>query len=378
MRAFWGDIRFAMRALRRSPGFALAAVGTLALGIGAVTAVFSVVNTVLLKPFAFRDPGQLVVVRETNAELAGGRTSIPVSYRHYLRLKETAKTLQDAAIFQDSPVSVSPNGDRPEIMGGVTSSTNLLRVLGVQPMMGRDFVDSDAVKGTPQVAILSYDGWKELTGGDAKAIGKTVRLGGDPVTVIGVLPPGVMLPQIAWGDKIAGAQGIGSGETMVFMAGAPSDWDLKSDTGNFNYKMIAPAEAWGDCSAGQHGVGDAATGVCAVGEVADSHWSGGDAAGCRRDKRDQRGAVADAGGGVGVLLIGCVNLANLQLARAVTAERETAVRAALGANRARLLQARLAESVVLAVAGGAAGVMLAYAGMQRAAGAGAGQCAAAE
>ena len=218
LRAFWGDIRHAQRALRRSPGFALAAVGTLALGIGAVTAVFSVVNRVLLKPFAFRDPGQLVVVRETSAELAGGRTSIPVSYRHYTRLKETAKTLKDAAIFQDSPVSVSPNGDRPEIRGGVTSSTNLLRVLGVQPMMGRDFVDSDAVKGTPQVAILSYDGWKELTGGDAKAIGKTVRLGGDPVTVIGVLPPGVMLPQIAWGDKIAGAQGIGSGETMVYLA----------------------------------------------------------------------------------------------------------------------------------------------------------------
>ena len=76
-------------------------------------------------------------------------------------------------------------------------------------------------------------------GSDAKAIGKTVRLGGDPVTVIGVLPPGAMLPQIAWGDKIAGAQGIGSGETMVYLAGAPTDWDLKADTGNFNYKMIA-------------------------------------------------------------------------------------------------------------------------------------------
>ena len=125
VRAFWDDIRYALRALRRSPGFALAAVGTLALGISAVTAVFSVVNAVLLKPFAFRDPGQLAVVRETEAELFGVRTAIPVSYRHYLRLKENAKTLEDAAIFQDSAVSVSPNGDRPQITAGVTKHSDL-------------------------------------------------------------------------------------------------------------------------------------------------------------------------------------------------------------------------------------------------------------
>ncbi|MGA7258251.1 MAG: ABC transporter permease [Terracidiphilus sp.] len=363
-RAFWGDIRYAIRALRRSPGFALAAMATLALGIGAVTSVFSVVSTVLLKPFAFRDPGRLVVVRETETGLDNGRTSIPVSYRHYARLKATAKTLEDAAIFRDSATSVSPNGDRPEIMGGVRSSTNLLRVLGVQPFLGRDFVPSDAATGNPQVVILSYDGWKELTGGDPKAIGKTVRLNGDPLTLIGVLPVGVKLPPIAWGDKIAGAAGQGTEETMVFMPYAPSDWDLKQDTGNFNYKMIArlkpgvtAAQAGAELETLQQAYVQSAKLPVHIGA-------------------EVKPLAADVTKGIsgalwlmlaavcGVLLIGCVNLANLQLARAVAAERETAVRAALGANRARLLQARLAESVVLAVAGGAAGVALAFVGMR--------------
>lgn len=364
VRAFWGDLRHAGRALRRSPGFALAAIGTLALGIGAVTAVFSVVNTVLLKPLAFRDPGQLVVVRETVAELFGGHTAEPVSYRHYLRLKADAKTLADAAIFQDAAQSVSPNGDRPEIVAGVVSSTNLFRVLGVQPFMGRDFVPTDAVRGQPQVTILSYDGWKELTGGDPRAIGKTVRMGGHPVTVIGVLPAGVKLPQIAWGDKIATPQGIGSGEAMLFLPFAPSEYDLKQDDGNYNYKVIArlkpgvtAAQAQAELETLQQAYTQTARLPVHLGAVV------------RPLAQDVTRGISGAlwlmlAAVCGVLLIGCVNLANLQLARAVSAERETAVRAALGAGRGRLLQARLAESVVLAVAGGAAGVALAFAGMR--------------
>lgn len=364
LRGFWGDVRHAARALRRSPGFALAAVGTLALGIGAVTAVFSVVNTVLLKPFAFPDPGRLVVVRETEAGLDSGRTSIPVSYRHYARLKATSKTLEDAAIFHDSAASASPNGDHPEIVGGVRSSTNFLHVLGVQPFLGRDFVAGDAATGNPQVVILSYNGWKELMGGDPNAIGKTVRLDGDPLTVIGVLPAGVKLPPIEWGDKIAGAAGQGLKETMVFMPYAPSEWDLKQDNGNYNYKVIARlkpgmtlAQAQVELETLQEGYAQTARLPKRIGAVVTLLAAD--------VTRGISGALWMMLAAVcGVLLIGCVNLANLQLARAVTAERETAVRAALGAGRGRLLQARLAESMVLAVAGGAAGVALAYVGMQ--------------
>lgn len=364
VRALWGDLRHATRALKRSPGFALAAVGTLALGIGAVTAVFSVVSTVLLKPFAFPQPGRLVVVRETDGDQVGARVQIPVSYRHYARLKATSKTLEDAAIFHDSATSASPNGDHPEIVGGVRSSINLLRVLGVQPFLGRDFVAGDAASGDPQVVILSYDGWKELTGGDPNVIGKTIRLDGDPITVIGVLPAGVKLPPIAWGDKIAGASGEGMKETMVFMPYAPSDWDLKSDTGNYNYKVIARlkpgvtvAQAQAELETLQRAYAQTAHLPKRIGAVVTPL-----AADVTKGISGALWMMLVAV--VGVLLIGCVNLANLQLARAVTAERETAVRAALGAGRGRLLQARLAESLVLAVAGGAAGVALAYGGMR--------------
>ena len=115
------DIRFAVRQLRKSPGFALTAILTLALGIGAVTSVFSVVNTVLLKPFVFRDPDRLVVMREAIDKERGERTAIPVNYRHFLRLRSTATTIEDAAIFAQLGVSVSPNGDHPELVGAVVA-----------------------------------------------------------------------------------------------------------------------------------------------------------------------------------------------------------------------------------------------------------------
>ena len=116
------DFRFALRQLRKSPGFALTSVLTLALGIGAVTSVFSVVDAVLLKPFAFRDPGRLVVLREAVDGEHSERSAIPVNYRHFLRLRSTATTLEDAAIFSQRGASVSPNGDHPEIVGAVLAS----------------------------------------------------------------------------------------------------------------------------------------------------------------------------------------------------------------------------------------------------------------
>jgi predicted permease len=355
------DVRYAGRQLRRSPGFALTAILTLALGIGAATSVFSVVNGVLLRPLAFRDPDKLVVMREVIDEGRHDGTADPDSYRHYVRLKHDTKTLEDAAIFQPTDMSVSQTGDHPNIVGAVVSSPNLLRVLGVQPMLGRDFVDADAAKGAPNVALLSYEGWQAFFGGDPKVVGKSMRIGGDSTLVIGVLPPGMQFPHIALAPKLASGA---PRTTMLYAPMTPSDWDLSSDTGDFNYSVIARlnpgvtlAQAGAELEAMQNAYTVSAHLPIRLGIVltplASDVTSGISAA---------LWLMFAAVGGV--LLIACVNLTNLQLARSVAAERETAVRAALGASKGQLVRARLTESVLLALVGGLAGVALAYAGVR--------------
>jgi predicted permease len=355
-------VRYAVRQLRRSPGFALTAILTLALGIGAATSVFSVVDAVLLKPFAFREPDRLVVLREVEDEPHSGRISIPVNYRHFLQLKKAATTLEDAAIFQQAGLSVSPSGEHPRIVGAVTASPNLFQVLGVQPMLGRGFIDSDAQKGSDGVVVLSYEGWQTLFAGDPKVVGQTLRIGGQPTTVVGVLPSGVRLPLIALAPKIAFQET--ARDALLFQPLVPSDRDLNEDIGNFNYKAIArlkPGVTLVQANAELEGLQQSYRlsahlpvhfGV-ALTPLANDVTSG------------ISGALWLLFAAVGaVLLIACVNLANLQLARAVNAERETAVRAALGASRGQLVRSRLTESLVLALAGGAAGIAIAFGGVR--------------
>jgi predicted permease len=356
------DIRYAVRQLRRSPGFALVAILTLALGIGAATSVFSVVNAVLLKPFAFRDPDRLVIMRETEDEASNHHLAIPDNYRHFLRLKKAATTLEDAAIFHQAGLSVSPSGEHPRIVGAVTASPNLFSLLGVQPILGRGFVDSDAQKGAESVVVLSSEGWQTFFAGDPKAIGQTLRIGGQPTTVIGVLPPSLRFPQIALAPKIAFQEA--ARDALLFQPMLPSEHDLNTDSGNFNYKVIARLKhdvILSRATAELEGLQEAYTlsahlpihlGI-AITPLAKDVTSG------------ISGALWLLFAAVGaVLLIACVNLANLQLARAVNAERETAVRAALGASRGQLVRSRLTESLVLAFAGGAAGTALAFGGVR--------------
>ena len=357
------DIRYAVRQLRKSPGFALTAILTLALGIGAATSVFSVVNAVLLKPFAFRDPDRLVVMREAvEDEVRSERTAAPDNYRHFLRLKKDAKTIEDAAIFSQNGVSVSRNGDHPRIIGAVSASPNLFRVLGVQPILGRDFVEGDAKKGTDDVVVLSYEGWQRFFAGDSAVIGKTLRIGGQPITVIGVLPPGMRFPQIALAPKIAFQET--ARDALLFQPLAPSERDLNADMGNFNYKAIArlkPGATLAQANAEMEALQKAYT----LSAHLPLHFGIALTPLTKDVASGVSGALWLLFAAVGaVLLIACVNLANLQLARAVNAERETAVRAALGASRGQLMGSRLAESLVLAFVGGAAGTALAFAGVR--------------
>lgn len=357
------DIRYATRQLGRSPGFALTAILTLALGIGATASVFSVVDAVLLKPYSFRDPERLVVLRETARDVArGGRIEIPDNYRHFLRLKHDAKTLEDAAILAQQGMSVSQGSDHPRIVGTVITSPNLFRLLGIQPILGRDFVEDDARQNAERVVILSYVGWQTFFPSDQAVIGKTLRIQGHPVTVIGVLPPGVRFPQIALAPKIAFQEF--ARDALLFGPLTPSELDLNADMGNFNYKAIArlkPGVTLAQANAELEALQNSYTlsahlplhfGI-ALTPLAKDVASG------------VSGALWMLFAAVGaVLLIACVNLANLQLVRAVNAERETAVRAALGASRGQLLRSRLAESLVLAFIGGAAGIALALFGVR--------------
>ena len=357
--------------MRKSPGFALTAILTLALGIGAVTSVFSVVNAVLLKPFAFRDPDRLVVMRETENEASNERTAIPDNYRHFLRLKKSATTIEDAAIFAQRGASVSPNGDHPRITGSVVASPNLFHVLGVQPMLGRGFVDSDAQKGAEDVVVLSYESWQAFFAGDPRAVGQTLRIDGQPVTVIGVLAPGMRFPQIPLAPRIAFQE---SGrDALLFEPAVPSEHDLKADMGNFNYKVIARLKP-GVTLARASAELDALQKAYTLSAHLPLHFGIALTPLTKDVASGISGALWLLFAAVGaVLLIACVNLANLQLARAVNAERETAVRAALGASKTQLVRSRLTESLVLALIGGAAGAALALAGVRLLLGARAGQ-----
>ena len=357
------DIHYAIRQLRRSPGFALTAILMLALGIGAVTSVFSVVNAVLLKPFAFREPGRLVVMREAVEYAVGSeRFSSPDNYRHFLRLKKSTATLEDAAIFAQRGMSVSANGDHPHIVGAVIASPNLFRLLGVQPTFGRDFIEDDARQDAERAVILSNESWQTFFAGDPAVIGKTLRIEGHPVTVVGVLAPGMRFPQIALAPKFAFQET--ARDAALFQPLVPSERDLNADMGNFNYKVIARlkpgvtlSQASAELDAQQKGY--------TLSTHLPLHFGIALTPLAKDVASNVSGALWLLFAAVGtVLLIACVNLANLQLARAVNAERETAVRAALGASGGQLIRSRLAESLVLAFAGGAAGTALAFGGVR--------------
>jgi predicted permease len=317
----------------------------------------------LLKPFAFRDPDRLIVLREAVDDTSSGtRSSIPNNYRHVLRLKSDASTIEDVAIFGQRGMSVSPNGDYPRMAGAVIASPNIFRLLGVQPILGRDFVEDDARQSAESVAILSYEGWQTFFARDPTVIGKSLRIEGHPVSVIGVLPPGMRFPQIALAPKIAFQETARN--ALLFEPLAPSQRDLTADMGNFNYKAIArlkPGVKLTQASAELEALQKAYT----LSAHLPLHFGIALTPLTKDVASGISGALWMLFAAVGaVLLIACVNLANLQLARAVNAERETAVRAALGASRGRLVISRLTESLVLAVVGGAAGVALAFLGVR--------------
>jgi predicted permease len=351
------DLRLSIRTLRKSPGFALTALLTLGLGIGSVTAVFSVVNSVLLKPFAFHDPGRLVVVREGAREQ--NEPPGPVNYNHYLNWKTNSKTLTDAAIFRNRAYSVSADTDHPNVVEGLEISPNLFSVLGVQPVLGRSFLPAETIEGHDQDVILSWSAWQRYFHGDPDAIGRTLRIGGIPQTVVGVAPQAFRFPHMSEMPTAVSQRAVRPYE--VFKPLLPD----MTDSGNYNYLVVGRlqagvvlAQAQSELEGLQQAYIRAVPQKYAANRVLVEPLT-----------EEVAGRVSTALwlllAAVGaVLLIGCVNLANLQLAHAVTREREIALRAALGAGPGRLLWSTLMESLLLAVAGGTLGILLSFTGVR--------------
>ena len=352
MQSLFQDLRFSIRSLRKSPGFVLTALLTLGLGIGSVTSLFSVVNSILLKPFAFHDPGRLVVLRETTREQ---NDPAPDNYKHYLNWKTNSKTLADAAIFRNQGYSVSADTDHPNIVDGLGISSNFFSVLGIEPVLGRNFLPAEASDGHDQVIILSWSAWQRYFHGDPGAIGRMLRIGGMPQTVVGILPQGFSFPHMSEMATAVSPRVVGPYEIFK-----PLLSDL-TDSENYNYLVVGRLRSGFTLAQAQSELGGLQQAYArtvpyrtlenwvlveplaqeVTGSVSTALWL----------------LLAAVGG---VLLIGCVNLANLQVARAMAREREIAVRVALGAGRTRLLWSSLIDSLVLAVVGGALGTLLSF------------------
>jgi len=352
------DTRYALRQLRKSPGFALTVILTLALGVGSVTAVFSVVYTVLIAPYTFRDPGQLVVWRETSQEWQTVSPLLPDNYRHYLNLKSRAHSIEDAAILQNSGFSVSSADGHPRETEGLAISPNFFSVLGVTPVRGRSFTAEEAQLGRDHEIILTWNGWQRYFGGDPSAVGKTLRVGGVPETLVGVLPQSFRFPVIS---MMPGQVTHGSTDRYeIFVPLAPNQEQQTVNEGDFNYLVVARLQPGVAVQQAQSELDGIEKSTAAADHLA-IHLGVAVEPFAQEITGDYRkplwllfAAVA------GVLLMACVNLANLQIARGVAREPEIALRTALGANRRRLLQGTLIENLLLGAAGGAMAIVFAF------------------
>src|SRR5580658_9783278 len=231
------DLRYAFRRLSKSPSFTFSSIVILALGIGAVTAVFSIVESVILRPYPFRDPGQLVVWHESIQEVSNRYPFIPDNYRHYLSLKAHSTKVADAALFQDSSFAVSLAKGHPEIVKGLSVSPNFFSVLGVTPVAGRSFYAEEAEKGANQGVILSSAAWRRFFNGSPSAIGSSLDVGGERRIVEGVLPKNFVFPLIA-----AMPDAPRPAETQrydIFQPLVPQGEDLTSDDGDFAFLVVA-------------------------------------------------------------------------------------------------------------------------------------------
>jgi putative ABC transport system permease protein len=342
----WQDLRYGVRMLMKQPGFTAVAVLTLALGIGANTAIFSVVNALLLRPLPFADAEQLVMI--WGKAPAAGIKRLFVSVPEFLDYRERTHAFAQVGVYGGTDFTLTGQGEA-ERLNGAFVSTNLLALLGVKPVLGRYFLLEEEQPDRARVVLLSHGLWQRRFGGDPQLIGQALTLNGQNCTVVGIMPPGFQFPSDEteiWRPLAITAENRGEGErgSRWLSAVARLKPGVTQQQGQADLETLASnlRREYPNYYGGNSGWGINLFSLRAelAGEVGTALPILLAVVGC-------------------VLLIACANVANLLLARATARQKEIAVRAALGAHRWRIIRQLLSESLLLALAGGALGVLLA-------------------
>lgn len=339
----WQDLRYGVRTLLKSPAFTIVAVLSLALGIGANTAIFSVVNGILLRPLPYPESERMVAVWHTPPqESFPGMTRFSVSPGNYLDWKEQSRAFEQMAIYQYAGLSLSGGGD-PVPVTGASVSSDFFSVLGIQVERGRAFSTEEEQQGREQVVILSHGLWQRAFGANPTLIGQTVTLNSRSFTVVGIMPAGFEFPAEA--------------ELWV-----PLAWDAaeKQTRAIHDYLVVARLKREASLAQAQAEMSTISSRLEQQYPEANKGW-GALVIPLKEDLvGDVRPALLVLFSAVGfVLLIACANVANLMLARGANRKKEIALRIALGATRGRIIRQLLCESVLLSVVGGLLGLLLA-------------------